>query len=788
MKRFDIFHNFFLFKFFYLKSNTGGGPPRRPREDHHRYKIPKYSDRDQGLPERDQGSDHPRPSGNWETRGREKRGGGNGGRGGATKRHKRGGGGPPSASTGSQDKTNRSDGPPKDQRRSSEFYSPSSFTDAWKNAFFSPIAILLVTTIGLVIEDLPYLHGLAIGGRLAQCVAAWKLVTNNTWIVNVVRFGYKMPLKREPYQKTEPSNPTVNLDAHAVLVTEAAGLLSKGAIAARDPCPGQFISSYFAVPKPRSSKWRPILNLKFFNKNLRHFKFRMETFSQVRDWLQPNAFLVGIDLKDQFLSVPINKKFRKYLRFTWLGQLYEWLVLPFRLKCSPRVVTKMLKPVIAYLRQTLNINISIHMDDMILQAKTAEQAYLDAQITILVLLSLGWEVNWEKTHLVPSHKLTHLGFEIDTTSMTATCPAVKVERLRDFAKSALSSGFLTVHDTEKLIGTMESVRPVTPFAALHYRGIQKQLLLGKHPHRNPKQIITFSVKSTADLIWWVSDTGFLSNCTASLREPPPTLHVWSDACPEAGGAHSSRGEYIQRSWTVEELESSPHINLLELRACKEAAFNFAQMGDRVRLHIDSKVACAYIRKQGGTRSDLLSEEASKLWEEMEARQVTLLTPHWISTSNNTGADFLSRHKLDTWEIKLAEDLFTMVLTHFQVTPTLDAFASRLTRQLDRYMSWEEDKEAVSRDALLSPWDEVTWLFPPVPLIPKVVQKVKKEGITAILICPFWPTSLWWLLVQELMVAPPLPLPPYKLSTRNMTGGPVKVYLDPLQALLISGRS
>ena len=502
----------------------------------------------------------------------------------------------------------------------------------------------------------------------------------------------------------------------------------------------------------------------------------METFSQVRDWLQPNAFLIGIDLKDQFLSVPINKKFRKYLRFTWLGKLYEWQVLPFGLKCSLRVVTKMLKPVMAYLRQTWNINISIYMDDMILQSKTAEQAFLHAQITILVLLCLGWEVNWEKTHLVPSHKLTHLGFDIYTSSMTATCPAVKVERLRDFAKSALSSGFLTVHDAEKLIGTMESVRPVTPFAALHYRGIQKQLLLAKRPHRNPKQILTLSVKSTAELLWWVSDSGFLSNCTASLRELPPTLHIWSDASLEAGGAHSSRGEYIQRSWTKEELASDPHINLFELRAAKEAVFDFAQIGDRVRLHIDSKVACAYVRKQGGTKSDLLSEEASELWEEMEARQVTLLTPHWISTSDNTGADFLSRHRLDTWEIKLAEDLFKMVLRHFQV----GAFASRLTKQLDRYMSWEEDKEAVSRDALLSPWDETTWLF--------LVHKVKEEGIMAILICPYWPTSLWWLLVQELIVAPPLPLPPYKVSTRNMRGGPVGVYLDPLQALLISGRS
>ena len=160
MKRFDIFHNFFLFKFFYLKSNTGGGPPRRPREDHHRYKIPKYSDRDQGLPERDQGSDHPRPSGNWETRGREKRGGGNGGRGGATKRHKRGGGGPPSASTGSQDKTNRSDGPPKDQRRSSEFYSPSSLTDAWKNAFLALslffLSLLLVWLLRIFLTSMAW--------------------------------------------------------------------------------------------------------------------------------------------------------------------------------------------------------------------------------------------------------------------------------------------------------------------------------------------------------------------------------------------------------------------------------------------------------------------------------------------------------------------------------------------------------------------------------------------------------------------------------------------------------
>ena len=34
----------------------------------------------------------------------------------------------------------------------------------------------------------------------------------------------------------------------------------------------------------------------------------METFAQVRQWIQPIYYVVGLDLKDQFLSV-INGRF-----------------------------------------------------------------------------------------------------------------------------------------------------------------------------------------------------------------------------------------------------------------------------------------------------------------------------------------------------------------------------------------------------------------------------------------------------------------------------------------------
>ena len=336
------------------------------------------------------------------------------------------------------------------------------------------------------------------------------------------------------------------------------------------------------------------------------------------------------------------------------------------------------------------------------------------------------------------------------------------------------------------MGLFESVRPVTKLAALHYRAIQRQLLKAKRPDRIPDQIINLSNQSKANLTWWVSPTGFSANCTAPLREESPTVHIWSDASMTGMGAHNSKGEFIQRSWSETELESEPHINFLEIRAAKEAIFQLAVPGDIVRMHIDNTVACAYIKKQGGTRSNILSLEACKLWHGLQERDISILTPHWISSKANSGADYLSRSKVEVWELELDQNLFSSIVQHFQISPTLDAFASSQNKKLPRYMSWMYDPEAVGRDALLCPFDTVTYMFPPIPLIPKIVSKIKEEKVTALLIAPHWPASLWWGLVRDMMIAWPLVLPPARSIVRARGGEPMKVFLDPLTALLVSG--
>ena len=118
----------------------------------------------------------------------------------------------------------------------------------------------------------------------------------------------------------------------------------------------------------------------------------MEGFAQIKAWLKPGAYMCSLDLKDMFLHVPINKNFTKFLRFSWLGSLYEWRVLPFGLKCSPRVVTKVLKPVLAFIHSTFSILVTVYIDDFLVQASSPEEAVKHAKIVALILMALGWSL------------------------------------------------------------------------------------------------------------------------------------------------------------------------------------------------------------------------------------------------------------------------------------------------------------------------------------------------------------------------------------------------------------
>ena len=145
------------------------------------------------------------------------------------------------------------------------------------------------------------------------------------------------------------------------------------------------------------------------------------------------------------------------------------------------------------------------------------------------------------------------------------------------------------------------------------------------------------------------------------------------------------------------------------------------------------------------------------------------------------ADFLSRNKIEHWEFVLKRDLFNQIVLEFDIFPTLDVFASRNTAQLPRYMSLYKDSMAVAQDAMINPWDRVSYVFPPAPMMLKVLQKIRQEPISVILISPRWPSALWWPLLEEMLVQPLLPLPHYKDALVKIYPELPLPYLEPLVA-------
>ena len=83
--------------------------------------------------------------------------------------------------------------------------------------------------------------------------------------------------------------------------------------------------------------------------------------------------MTKLDMGDAYYSVCVDKQSRRYLQFIFEGILYQFKVLVFGLSTEPRIFTKVMKPVVAFIRAK-GILIIIYLDDILLAAPTLKSA------------------------------------------------------------------------------------------------------------------------------------------------------------------------------------------------------------------------------------------------------------------------------------------------------------------------------------------------------------------------------------------------------------------------------
>ena len=140
---------------------------------------------------------------------------------------------------------------------------------SWPSTFHLLSAVEAVAKAGFKPEHICSALEAPIGSRLCHALDSYRIVTDDTRVLQNLESGYKIPFLFEaPTQKTSQKTPLPATDAaKQVLDYEVQGLIAKKAVKVVKPVLGQYVSSYFAVPKSKRSpdKWRPIINLKCFN-------------------------------------------------------------------------------------------------------------------------------------------------------------------------------------------------------------------------------------------------------------------------------------------------------------------------------------------------------------------------------------------------------------------------------------------------------------------------------------------------------------------------------------------
>ena len=192
--------------------------------------------------------------------------------------------------------------------------------------------------------------------------------------------------------------------------------------------------------------------------------FKMEGLHLLRDLLKVGDYMCKIDLKDAYFCVPIHTSQRKYIRFQWEGQLYEFLCLCFGLGPAPRIFTKLLKIPIAVLRR-INIRLIIYLDDILLMAQSLLEMNMARDTLMFLFQHLGMVINLKKSVLTPTQIMEFLGLVVDSVAMTLALPVDKVTKLKGRCQKLIQCPQATFGEMASLIvylcSTVHAVLPAS---------------------------------------------------------------------------------------------------------------------------------------------------------------------------------------------------------------------------------------------------------------------------------------------------------------------------------------
>ncbi len=272
----------------------------------------------------------------------------------------------------------------------------------------------------------------------------------------------------------------------------------------------------------------------------------------------PGCALFKRDLRQAYRQIPVDPGDFNLLGFHWLGKIYidRSLIMGQR---SAAFCCQSVSNAIVYIYKKFGFSLVAYIDDLA-SAESWDKASTAFDCLGWVLQSCGIEESVAKA-CSPSTRMTFLGIQIDTVTMTLEVTEERLVEIRELTASWLNKASASRHEVESIVGKLNfvatCVRPGRVFISRMLNFLRGLSASGKH---------AIPPDFTLDVKWWnvflESYNGISMLPTADWSHPDQVFAC--DACLSGCGAWTEELEYFHSEFPQFIQDLKLHINALEL--------------------------------------------------------------------------------------------------------------------------------------------------------------------------------------------------------------------------------
>ena len=360
--------------------------------------------------------------------------------------------------------------------------------------------------------------------------------------------------------------------------------------------------------------------------------------------LGQGALLAKLDIKSAFRICPVHPADWHLLGFTFRGFYFVDLCLPFGLRSSVNRFTLLASTLLWILQNNYNIVHSTHyLDDYFLAAPAnSNMCEVRMRITREVFARLGIPLAPEKIE-GPTSRLTFLGIEIDSETMSLRLPQDKLDDRLGIIDAWSRRRKCQKRELLSLVGKLAFASKVVPSGRIFLRRlIDLSMTVKKLSHH-----ISINYEAREDIRWWAE---FLPhwNGRYKILDPTPTfshtLNIFTDASGRLGFGIYFDGHWISQAWPLDVLDNSIQWKELYPIYLTCLIWKKSFRGKRLLFHCDNQ-AVVNIWSSQTSKSPSLMALLRKLFFVSAQFEFTVNVQH-IPGLDNSIADCLSRLQME----------------------------------------------------------------------------------------------------------------------------------------------